>query len=291
MLALGTGILASGCGQPVFKDMALDKNPEKLSILQDRTAFPTGSSTQQELMGIVGLVVMDDRVPGATATPPASRGEFNPSESIGKYRPMVDELVVDVENRILYEGKVTRNLSAGGNYLVFTASLADNQAAEVLVKDEVYVSYKEPTRIPYKELTELARKVPGDKVYMFVEAARLTSIVRKTFTESKSEVGLAGTAFGANGKIYVSDQDYRFDAIVSVRAWNIARLLDAPGAISSATPPALRERVHALLASERLSPAEARELSDTLVAASRHEVQATLDRRASRARPATAGGP
>ena len=163
---------------------------------------------------------IDDQ-PG-TDKPPVLHGD----RSIGRYRPNADQVQVDAQTgKTLYQGKVTKGFNGGGgNYLIFTANFADDQAAEVTIKDEVTVGFKDPAQIPYDKLAEEAKRIPRGKRRFLVTSATLTSVVHKNYKAIKADAEIAGTAFGANGKVYASDENFLYNPVVSLRVEDIGLL-------------------------------------------------------------------
>ena len=120
-------------------------------------------------------------------------------------------------SKTLYQGKVTKGFNAGGNYLIFTASFSDDQAAEVSVKDEITVGFKDPGLIPYDKLAKEAKRIPRGKRRYSVSSATLTSVIHKDYKAIKGDAQIAGTAFGANGKVFVSDENFQYEPVISLR--------------------------------------------------------------------------
>ncbi len=157
--------------------------------------------------------------------------------------------------------------NAGGNYLIFTANFSDDQAAEVTIKDEVTVGYKDPGQIPYDKLAEEAKKVPKGKRRYFITSATLTSVAHKNYKAIKSDAQIAGTAFGANGKVYVSDEDFLYDPVVSLKVEDIGLLASPKSENIAQEAPRIASHEVELLARTSWTPAEAAKLSEIL---SRH---------------------
>jgi len=209
---------------PKFVDQPLNNKEADLTGLNARITIAPDSTSQQGLIGFVGLLLEVDDQP-ETDKPPVLHGD----RSIGKYRPKAEQIQVDAQTgKTLYQGKVTKGFNAGGNYLIFTANLSDDQAAEVTIKDEVTVGFKDPGQIPYDKLAEEARRVPKGKRRFFVTSATLTSVVHKNYRAIKAETQIAGTAFGANGKVYASNEDFLYDPVVSLKVEDIGLLAPPP---------------------------------------------------------------
>ena len=205
---------------PRFVNQVLDRNVSELTGLNERITIAPDSTSQQGLIGFVGLLLEVDDQLGADK-PPVLRSD----RAIGKYRPKAENVQVDAQTgKVLYQGKVTKGFKAGGNYLIFTANLSDDQAAEVTIKDEVTVTFKDPGDIPYDKLAAEAKHIPKRRRRFFVTAATLTSVMHKNYSAIKADVQIAGTAFGANGKVYASDEDFQYVPVVSLRVEDIGLL-------------------------------------------------------------------
>jgi hypothetical protein len=210
----------AGEAKPTFIDQALNPTGPDLSGLSRRITIAPDSTSQQGLAGYVGLLLEVDE-----NAPPDKPPTLNSSRSIGKYRPNADQIQVDAQTgRTLYQGKITKGFSGGGNYLIFATSFSDDQAAEVTVKDEITVGFKEPRLIPYDRLAVEAKSIPRGKRRYFVSAATLTSVVHKDYKALKGEAQIAGTAFGANGKVFVSDENFQYQPVISLRLEDIGLL-------------------------------------------------------------------
>jgi hypothetical protein len=203
-----------------FIDQPINQGGADLAGLDARITIAPDSTSQQGLIGFVGLLLEVEDQPDPTKPP-----VLHSDRSIGKYLPKAEQVQVDAETgRTLYQGKVTRGFSAGGNYLIFSANLSDDQAAEVTIKDEVTVGFKDPTQIPYDKLAEEAKNVPQGKRRFFVTGATLTSVAHKYYRATKGDAQIAGTAFGANGKVYVSQDEFVYDPVISLKVEDIGLL-------------------------------------------------------------------
>src|SRR5262249_14778257 len=101
-----------------FIDQPVNQGGADLAGLDARITIAPDSTTEQGLIGFVGLLLeIDDR--RAPAKPPVLHGD----RSIGKYRPKAEQVQADAQTgKTLYQGKVTKGFNAGGNYLIFSAN-------------------------------------------------------------------------------------------------------------------------------------------------------------------------
>ncbi len=206
-----------------FQESALDDKPQQLSILTDRSTVKLSSTGKQPILAIVGLVLVSD-----SPAPVGKPQVFDSARALVEFRPAREALLLDPINNVLYEGKVSRNLSAGGGYTTFTSQLSEDQAAEVVIKDDFSISYNDTQKIPYDKLRQIKRE-PG-KSYCFIESVTLTSIAYRKFRKSTSKSELSGMAFSANGNVFVSTEEFGYDAKLSVGAWDISLLSSTTGA-------------------------------------------------------------
>jgi hypothetical protein len=250
-----------------FIDQPMNQSKPELSGLSARITIAPDSTSQQGLIGFVGLILQVDAQP-SNGKPPVLHSE----ESFGKYRPNADQVQVDAQTgKVLYQGKVTKGFNVGGDYMVFAANFSEDQAAEVTIKDEVTVGFKDPGKIPYDKLAEEAKRVPEGKRWYFVTSATLTSVVHKNYNAIKADAKIAGTAFGANGKVYSSNEDFTFDPVVSLKVEDIGLLNTASRPRAAQGAPAIAPHEAALLARKTWTPTDAAKVSEIL---SRHSAPA-----------------
>ncbi len=243
--AAPTIFLLNGGRSIKFQDAALNANAQSLAVLANRHTMNINTTSQAGLLGNVGLVLIVDRT--TASTQPII---FDRSNTNGEFRPSPDLLLVQSLNNILYEGKVSKNLSESGTFTSFAAELSVNQAADVVVKDEIYFGYKDRTQIPYKALRKY--RIDPRKSYFFVESATLTSITHKVYDEAKMDAALNGTAFGANGKVYVSNSGYIYDAKLGVDLLDLSLLQPEEGGNNPEITRLLRKDTLSVSESERL---------------------------------------
>jgi hypothetical protein len=246
-----------------FYETALNAQQDALQSLQKRTTIAVNTTSTSGLLGLVGLVlIVDEGKPQA----------FDRTNSIPTFRPAAELIAIDPVNRILYEGKVTNKLNAGGAYTAFTTDLSQEQVAEITVKDEVFFGYRDVRRIPYLELRKLTQE-PG-KAYYFVESATLTSTSYRTYKKVGGKAMLDGTAFKANGDVFASNEGQAYLAVVSLDLFRLSNLDVGEGAADAPDP-----NVAALLrklAGGTLNTQEASALSQALKQASASDNRALL---------------
>ncbi len=221
---LGAGILIGGRWRESleFEDTAINDKAPKLSTLEGRRTVDLASTSNEGILSVIGLVLVADQKPPDEKPP-----TFDVGRAITRFRPARDLLLVDPINKSLYEGKVSRRLSGGGSYTAFAGDFSDDQAADVTIKDELFVGYKDLTKIPFDLLAAVKRE--AGKSYFFVESATLTSTTFKRYRKAATKGKLAGTAFAANGDVFVSTDESIYDVKLSVQAWDLSLLTPPSG--------------------------------------------------------------
>src|SRR6266478_7583451 len=119
--AAPTIFLLNGGRSIKFQDAALNANAQSLAVLANRHTMNINTTSQAGLLGNVGLVLIVDRT--TASTQPII---FDRSNTNGEFRPSPDLLLVQSLNNILYEGKVSKNLSESGTFTSFAAELSVN---------------------------------------------------------------------------------------------------------------------------------------------------------------------
>ena len=209
-----------------FRDTTLNTSREILeNLAAERTSLHVDNTNQAALLGIVGLVLVVDESSGQK---PEVR-HFDRTSVIPDFRPAVESVSIVPLDTTRYQGKISNKVSAGGAYTAFKSSLSDDQAAEVLIKDELYLGFRDRRAIPYDKLRRINRE--DGKKYFFVEGATLSSTTYRTFKEVTSGGTLDGTAFKADGKVFVSNDTFAYQPTLSVEVFEIALLQPATGGV------------------------------------------------------------
>lgn len=202
----------------------LDSTPlnSNLRLLEDLSKNPRygivvnpPSGEAESLISYVGLVMVKDD------------GNNSPWNYIGDKRPSRDRILVTPTDEKLYEGILTNNVSVGGDFTVFATNLEVNEAAEVLIHNDLIIGYKDRSEIPWDEL----KKIPLDrgKSYYFIESATLTTTTYKEYRKVNSTSEITGTAFGANGEIFTSNEGFASNRKLSLFAFDLRLLRSAEG--------------------------------------------------------------
>lgn len=184
-----------------FKERTLNDQQNILQELGTRTTLSVNTTSQEGLLGVVGLVLIVDKNP--TRKGPLL---FDRTNLIPTFRPPAEAILVARSSKTIYDGAVSNTVNVGGEYTSLSGNLANNQTAEILIVDEVYMGYRDRTKIPFDQLYKLTP--PEGKAYYFVEGATLASTTYRTFDEVSSTGSLEGSAFKANGKVYASSKGF-----------------------------------------------------------------------------------
>jgi hypothetical protein len=197
-----------------FHEVALDDEKKVLQDLENRITLKVDTTSTDGLLGVVGLVLIvdNDKVK-------KSKFVFDRTEVIPTLRPPGEMILVAPINKTLYNGRISNTLDAGGSYTSFKGGLTSNQAAEVVIVDELYMGYRDRTKIPYDDLYKL--KAPEGKAYYFVHGATVTSTTYRVFDEASSNGTLEGAAFKANGKVYTSSNQFAYSVTLAIETFNV----------------------------------------------------------------------
>ncbi len=130
----------------------------------------------------------------------------------------------------MYQGNLSNKIKADGSYLPLAGEINNNQIAEVIIRDEIRIGYRYPNTIPIAQLDDI--NIPFGKTYYFIESVTLTSAQYKYFEKKESKGAIKGKAFSANGEIYVSSSEAKYEPIVSINAFNIGLTKKSEGAIN-----------------------------------------------------------
>jgi hypothetical protein len=200
-----------------FHEVALDDEKKVLQDLGNRITLNVDTTSTDGLLGVVGLVLIvdNDKVKSGKLV-------FDRTDVIPTLRPSGEMILVAPINKTLYNGKISNTLDAGGSYTSFKGGLSSNQAAEVVIVDELYVGYRDRTKIPYDRLYKL--KAPEGKTYYFVHGATVTSTTYRVFDEASSNGALEGASFKANGKVYTSSNQFAYRVTLAIDAFNVQAL-------------------------------------------------------------------
>jgi hypothetical protein len=267
LIAFSIWLLTRVAPSRKFDDITLDQDTKPLNALAGRHVISVPSTSQEGLLNYVGVVLVVDKVT------PGAKPVFSNENTIRTFRPTPETMLVKPLNKILFEGKVTRGLNAGGTYAVFTGNLDEKQAADVVVTDEIYFGFKDPTKIPYAALRRL--KMEPGKAYYFIESATLTTTTHKVYQQVSADAAISGTAFQANGKVYASNSGFIYDAVLGVDLFDIGLLQPDEGG----GDPKIAE----LASQPTLSADAARRLGELLRASSKEAARSDLSNAAFKA--------
>ena len=210
-----------------FHEIDLNGQRNVLLDLEKRTSMKPNTTSQDGLLGVVGTIFVVDK----TKTKNGAI-QFDQTNIIPLLRPSSETILVSPVNKTLYEGKISNKVDAGGSFTSFTADLSNSQTADIIIIDELYMGYRDRTKIPFKNIYEL--KVPADKAFYFVESATITSTTYRTYDEVTSTGTLDGAAFKAKGKVFISSKSMGYAVTLSVDAFDVQALRAAEGGAGDA---------------------------------------------------------
>ena len=229
--------------QVQFEDLEIDQKLQELKVLANRNTVYLASSGHDDVASKIGIILVVDEENSA------QHNTFDLKNTIRIYRPPTEDLAIEIINRVLYEGNVSRSIGAGGKYTGFLSKIEDNKVAELIIKDEIRIGYRYANKIPYVELEQIM--IPLGKTYYFIESVTLTSAQYKIFEKIQSKSAINGKAFAINGDIYSSraGSSYKYEPFVSVDVFDISLLQTHEGADESQLN-RLYERVNTLTIEE-----------------------------------------
>jgi hypothetical protein len=206
-----------------FADVKLNDELDSLHRLESDPEYaitispPSGKA--ESLIGYVGVIAVkekEDDKSGKTSW-----------RFMGDYRPSRDEIDVVPAEEKLYEGIITSGVSAGGEFTSFASTLSVDEAAQVLITNNLVLGYKDNTKIPWDRL----RRIPMEagKEYWFIDGAVSTLTTYRKYRKVKAKSTINGVAFSANGEIYASAEGFLTRRGLSLRMFDLRSLRPSQG--------------------------------------------------------------
>ena len=227
-----SGKLNLGQIQVNSSSQTLDKLVKERYVLHG-----TAAPVSDDLRNVVGLVLV---VPKRTTTSQPTTRDFSIVSSNPSLRPADPSWLVvkPVSGQPLYEGKIDHQFQAGGNYTAFSADIKQSSVAEVVIKDDVFITYANPNDkvkgIPVEQLRSMTLDPKYD--YYFIHSATLTTATYKIYDETSASSQLNGTVFAANGKVFVSNGGTSVDWLLCIEIFDVRFLRDNQGGTAVRPP-------------------------------------------------------
>jgi hypothetical protein len=194
-----------------------------------RLVWPDSSILQYELAELTGWVIYEPKVlPAGTqgsqeldndALPQRVRQILKPGTKLS-VRPIMDGRV--------YESKIDSRAAAQGSYLAFASKLDSDKKAHVTI-DDAAICLVSAADIPWDELTALAQQPDPEKRRYWVQGTLLTLTGVRMFHKlsGSTEIGVADAFGGANGEVYVSNDQFKKSPMISMLTIDLDELLTA----------------------------------------------------------------
>jgi hypothetical protein len=154
-----------------------------------------------------------------------------------------------VESGEVYHSKIDSGAQAEGNYLAFAAKLSGDQTASVSIADtaQAFIPYED---VPVENLlAEVQRPIPsGSTKRYYIQGVLLATVLTQYGAKINADAsGVAGTVFGAKGKVYREDETVSRDFRISLLLIDIDRLaqLSAESGVEASTSTSLLESARA----------------------------------------------
>lgn len=209
--------------------------------------LPSITSDENAIIDLIGAV--------AVRTRQANGEEWS---YIYNFRPAREKIQTKIVDEPLFHGIVSVNADFGGRFKITSGSTSAEELAEVTIRNQLIVGYKNPADIPFKDLSKI--NFSPDNDYFFVTSVVVTDITTRRFRKHTGKGKVKGMAFGANGAIYAERDAVKRQKVVSFLPINpLALQASEAGGSSEITQLAAKSR------KERLSSSEAKALIDKLV--------------------------
>jgi len=176
----------------------------------------TTPTAEYDLCDMVGFVA-DQTTPGTGGNPILT--PYVPITKTGAPAPKTT--VVPSTAAQKYSDTVTKTITAKGTYTIFASSMADNEAASVVLQDVAFCKVPRSS-IPIEQL--MAFTVPSGKNYVWVSGAILTTIDYKVGVTQSAGATLTGTAFAVGGSVYDSKNPQSRISLIGADTVDIAAL-------------------------------------------------------------------
>lgn len=204
-LTLLLSVAATGCGV-TFDDIATDESVP--SELRARAVLKDGGANVLQPQRVLGVAYKLPRTGGGQLILPTDR--------VGKLPPTgTDKL--KIQSPLRYQSKVTAKVATQAAYMTFAADIQVNRVLEVTISDlESYVTKPEPTDAQLQQFVDgLGGIGDGDRV-LIVTAITLSGLTYKGYTKTDSSAKVQGGAFGFEGSVYTSSENFALDYLLGI---------------------------------------------------------------------------
>jgi hypothetical protein len=206
VIATGTSLFMASCAGGVqFNPSNFNENVG--DELRNRAVLASAGSYRSNLGGLMGLVLKVEDTPGR------DQKVFDALNIVGQELPPTSSIQIELKPFKWYESKVTGGMQVQGSYLTAAASISGDGMRDVLITDEAVV-YVKAADIPWHTLKNMS--VPLNTKLFYVRGAILSSLIYKTYTKVDANATVSGGAFGANGKVFASNEGFSQDIKIAL---------------------------------------------------------------------------
>ena len=138
-------------------------------------------------------------------------------------QPNTQLSVKPVEKGEIYHSKVDRGFDAKINWLIFDAGMSQGSIVDVKITDLMWVLVN-ANEVPLDSLLKIADAQNSIQRKYYIQGVLLTSITKQYSSRVNGRAAIAGTAFGANGEIYKTDETSVQDFCLSLTLIDLDKL-------------------------------------------------------------------
>lgn len=187
-----------------FSDVEVKPDSEAIAYLaKGYITLPSITANEDAIINLVGAIALRTR-----------KGDGDDEWSyILNFRPARDLIQTKIIDEQLFHGIVSVKGDFGGQFKIASANVSGDELAETSIRNQLVVGYKDPSDIPYKELSKM--KFSPDKDYFFIASVVVTDITVRRFRKHTGNGKIEGMAFGANGEIYAEKDAIKSQKVIS----------------------------------------------------------------------------
>ncbi|MBK6999153.1 MAG: hypothetical protein IPH35_03995 [Rhodoferax sp.] len=196
-----------------FSDVQVEINENVLDqIASGYVSMPALSADEDSIMDLIGAIAIRTQSEDGKVT-----WSFDP-----RNRPSRDLIKTKIIEEKLYHGIVSAKANFGGRFQLTSGDATGDELAEVTIRNQLVLGYKNQTDIPFQSLGKV-HPIPN-KDYFFIDNVIVTDITVRRFRKQTGDGKIKGMAFGANGSIYTEQDAVKTQKVVSFRPINVLDL-------------------------------------------------------------------
>ncbi|MGE0434696.1 MAG: hypothetical protein AB7K09_07295 [Planctomycetota bacterium] len=286
-LSVATLAACVACTAAPKLDSRID-NLELPNEFRSRWLLATPGTFGDHLQDLIGrVVVVRDATDGRGAEPDQPGHTVRKSDFVEIADIQgADRIRIVTDSKMVYSSKIDSKFSASLEVPSFTGNMAANQVQHVTISDvaRAWLDDRACLRELLRRLACLKHE-PGEQ-YFLITGVVLSHVQRQVFVETSADSSISGTVFGANGKVYASDDRTSCEAMIFLDCFPIRtnlreQLTEAGVEVARAREIELSEMAKdtAMSSMGQLPGSEARELDaiDTLITRARSAAVKSVD--------------